>query len=165
MTVSKTASSNTTPTVLIVGVDYDATCHIAASHAFALARMFSVPVQLIHACSSPYVGDALSSQTQVPDSGANNVLDALRSQERDDMCRFVASLNADDSVIWRIESGDPKRVLLEHVSKLPGSWLVLGARKHAAVAEWFLGSTAAYVVRHCQRPVLVVPPRAATQST
>jgi nucleotide-binding universal stress UspA family protein len=39
--------------------------------------------------------------------------------------------------------------------------LVLGARKHAAIADWFLGSTAGYVVKHCQVPVLVVPPHCA----
>lgn len=160
MNLNATPPLSQTPTQLIVGVDYDATCRAAVRHALVLGRLFNVPVHVLHACTSPYAGHALNSTTALAEPSDHNVLKAMQHQEVQDMQAFMASLGTTEPPAWSIESGDPKRVLLDFTHEHEGSWLVLGARKHAAIAEWLLGSTTNYVVRRCQAPVLVVPPPA-----
>lgn len=168
-TPSHTSRAPLAPDAILVGVAYDATCHAAATYGLTLARHFAVPTHLVHASESPYAGHALTSDSIPPRSDAppsrskeSDLLEALRQSEVEAMEAFVASLNANQPITWRVESGDSKSVLLECAQRSPGSWVVLGARRHAALAQWFLGSTAGYVVRHCQVPVLVVPPQPAS---
>lgn len=165
MTHSPSSAPSLKPTELIVGVDYDPTCRAAALHAIELARLFDARVHLLHASESPYVGHALNSQTTPADPQDHNVLHALQQNEAQAMATFAASLPAYEAVTWSVESGDPKRVLLDVAHKSPSSWVVLGARKHSALTDWLLGSTAGYVVRHCQVPVLVVPPQSYPSQT
>jgi nucleotide-binding universal stress UspA family protein len=146
------------PTRLTVGVDYNATSLSAARHALSIARLFTVPVHLLHATSSPYARQALKSDAPHATFDEHSVLHALEREETLRMEQFVASLGVADVITWSVESGDPKRVLLDHSEEDPKAWLVLGARQHTAISEWFLGSTAGYIVRHCQAPVLVIPP-------
>jgi nucleotide-binding universal stress UspA family protein len=82
----------------------------------------------------------------------------MRGEAESQMAAFTASLPADASLITTsVESGDPRTVLLHYAANNASDWVVLGKRKHSAVADWLLGDLAAYVVRHCQVPVLVVP--------
>lgn len=160
MNTTTTPPGSQAPTRIIVGVDYDATCRAAVRRALVLGRMFDVPVHVLHACTSPYAGHALNAATAQSEPGDHNVIKAMQQQEVKAMQTFLVSLGTEETPEWSIESGDPKRVLLDFTHQHEGSWLVLGARKHTAIAEWLLGSTTNYVVRHCQAPVLVVPPPA-----
>ena len=61
-------------------------------------------------------------------------------------------------VACRIEevAGDPVETILARAEELDADLLVLGSRGRGAVAEEVLGSVSSGVLRHTQRPLLIV---------
>lgn len=149
------------PRLLLVGVDYSPESARAAEYAIALARNVGARVHLFHAWVAPYADahpPAVDMHPQPVTAAHPDLLALVRRAAEDNMAGFASALDtAGVAVTTQLESGDPKRLLLEHATTHDGTWLVLGKRTLSPVAEWFLGNVAAYVVRHCQVPVLVVP--------
>lgn len=150
------------PHLLLVGVDYSPESTSAAQRAIELARGFGARVHLFHAWTAPYADGselpaAMLATTQ-PATTQPDLLTLLRRSAEENMARFASNIDARDIALsTQVESGDPKTLLIQHSKAEDGTWLVLGKRTLSPVAEWFLGNVAAYVVRHCQVPVLVVP--------
>jgi nucleotide-binding universal stress UspA family protein len=145
------------PTALLVGTDYSPQSVHAAKEAFKLARLFNARVHLLHAWVAPYAAPSLPVE-EVPSPEHPNLLVLVRREAEAQMAEFLAALDpAEVSVTTSVESGDPRAVLLEYAQTHACDWVILGKRRLSAVEEWFLGDVAAYVVRHCQVPVLVVP--------
>lgn len=61
-----------------------------------------------------------------------------------------------DQVNVRVEEGTPWRVILKVADEMAADVIVMGTRKHSALGQVF-GSTAAKILSHSKRPVLVVP--------
>lgn len=145
------------PTALLVGTDYSPQSVHAAKEAFRLARLFNARVHLLHAWVAPYSAPSPPVE-EGPSPEHPNLLVLVRREAEAQMAEFLATLgSAEVSVTTSVESGDPRKVLLEYAQANGCDWVILGKRRLSAVAEWFLGDVAAYVVRHCQVPVLVVP--------
>lgn len=145
------------PRLILVGVDYSSASAKAAQYAIDLARSVGARVHLVHAWQAPYANDD-QTPSEVPHGAAPNLLQMLRISANDAMKQFVAQLDASGvEVSTKVESGDPRRILLNAAETLGCDWIVVGKDTHSTIAEWFLGNVANYVVRHCQVPVLVVP--------
>jgi len=149
------------PGLILVGTDYGPASVSAANHALELARTFAARVHLVHAWLAPYApaGDATyPSEQDHPD-----LLALLRRAAHDQMAAFVATLDTSQIILTTsVESGEPPAVLLRYAESHGCDWVVVGKRSMSPVAEWLMGNVAAYVVRHCQVPVLVVPSQEAT---
>lgn len=59
------------------------------------------------------------------------------------------------AVSCQIREGDPAHEILEEADAFEADLLVLGSRGMTGVEEFFLGSVARNVAKHCQRPVLL----------
>lgn len=59
----------------------------------------------------------------------------------------------------RIEEGIPWRKILEVGDEMNADVIVMGTRKHSALGQALIGSTATKTLTHSKRPVLIVPLR------
>ncbi|MCV6587768.1 MAG: universal stress protein [Marinobacterium sp.] len=90
-------------------------------------------------------------------------LDHLRDSLRERIQRFCESelepeeMPADEQIVARVEEGAPDQVILNIADEIDADVIVMGCRKHTAVSQFLLGSTANKVMHHSQRPVLIVP--------
>lgn len=57
----------------------------------------------------------------------------------------------------RIEEGTPWRKILEVGDEMNVDVIVMGTRKHNAIGQALIGSTATKTLTHSKRPVLIVP--------
>ncbi|MCL7943942.1 universal stress protein [Marinobacter sp. ATCH36] len=57
----------------------------------------------------------------------------------------------------RIEEGVPWRKILEVGDEMNADLIVMGTRKHNALGQALIGSTATKTLTHSKRPVLIVP--------
>ena len=57
----------------------------------------------------------------------------------------------------RIEEGTPWRKILEVGDEMNADVIVMGTRKHSALGQALMGSTAIKTLTHSKRPVLIVP--------
>ena len=57
----------------------------------------------------------------------------------------------------RIEEGTPWRKILEVGDEMNADVIVMGTRKHSALGQALMGSTATKTLTHSKRPVLIVP--------
>jgi nucleotide-binding universal stress UspA family protein len=58
-----------------------------------------------------------------------------------------------------MQTGEPRKTIIEVAERLPADLLVIGAHNKRSVFDVMLGGTAAYVSRHAPCPVLMVTPR------
>lgn len=56
----------------------------------------------------------------------------------------------------RVERGNPKLKILEVEQEEDVSAIVLGSHGKSDIREMFLGSVSEHVIRHCNKPVLVI---------
>ncbi len=146
------------PKTILVGTDYSLESRNAANHALELARCFGANVHLLHAWLAPYARTEGEEPAAPVDADHPDLFVLMRRSAEEQMTRFLASLDTAEVVVTTsVESGDPKTILLRHAERHDCDWVVLGKRSSSPIADWFLGNVAAYVVRHCQAPVLVVP--------
>ncbi len=64
---------------------------------------------------------------------------------------------AENQIATRVEEGAPDQVILRIADEIDADVIVMGCRKHNAVSQFLLGSTANKVMHQSQRPVLIVP--------
>lgn len=57
----------------------------------------------------------------------------------------------------RVEEGTPWRKILEVADEIKADVIVMGTRKHNALEQMLMGSTASKTLSHSKRPVLIVP--------
>ena len=53
--------------------------------------------------------------------------------------------------------GDPKMEILDHAIERNASVIVMGTHGRTGIANWVMGSTAEFIVRHSPVPVFVIP--------
>lgn len=53
--------------------------------------------------------------------------------------------------------GDPKVEIIDHAIERDASMIVMGTHGRTGIANWVMGSTAEYIVRHSPVPVFVIP--------
>jgi len=90
-------------------------------------------------------------------------VEALSVKIRGRIERFCAEELEDHEVLSlknieaRIEEGTPWRKILEVGDEMNADVIVMGTRKHNALGQALMGSTATKTLTHSTRPVLIVP--------
>lgn len=86
---------------------------------------------------------------------------AVTADEVADHCHLACELAlAGTAVPWSFEvrHGDPATELLRAAADHDAAWIVIGRHGHRRLARLVLGSVTNRLVRHADRPVLVIPP-------
>lgn len=58
-----------------------------------------------------------------------------------------------------IRAGSPLSIILEQIKTTDPMMVIIGTRGNRGIQKFFLGSVAEDVIRHCEKPVIVVGPR------
>lgn len=137
---------------VVVGVDgSDAAEHAAVWAARESVRR-SAPLLLVHIVRWPvyehlYLPSPSASVNETPlRKWAVGMLGSVAA-----VCRAV---HPEAEVNTRVDVGVPAEALARQEPR--ASLVVVGATGAGRVSRWFLGSTSAELVRHCERPVVVV---------
>jgi nucleotide-binding universal stress UspA family protein len=137
---------------IVVGVDQSTAGVHAAETGAMLADLMRAPCTLVHASRDVWVG--ASGGAGLLDEAAMTeqvVTHSRASVQRELMGRIPDTLL--DTLLVR--PGPVVRVLGDVVMETGAGLLVLGAKRHGAVARWLGGSTAKNAVRAMHCPVLV----------
>ena len=142
------------PRVILAATDFSATSRGALHAARDLAAALQAVLHVVHVIPDP---------SRLPwsiDAGVTYpVLEqGWRAQAENglDEARREARLPA--STTTTVLIGDAAPAILDEADRLSAHMIVLGTHGHGRLARLVMGSVADRVLRHTQRPVLVVPP-------
>lgn len=132
---------------IVVGIDGSENSQRALDHALDLARLASVPLEVVVAWDYPMgFSPIFETGTWTPDGNAKALLD--------DALGAKLGRNASVTVTGLIEKGSAKKVLIRRSTD--AALLVIGRRGHGGFAELRLGSVASACVQHAHCTVLTV---------
>ena len=140
---------------ILVPIDGSTTSNRGLDEALKLARAERAKIRLLHV-----IDDSIAFSS--PDgSGANYVLDALRSSGRDALARAEqrvrrAKLEAESTLVENF-TGRIAEVIVEQAKRWRADLIVMGTHGRRGFDRLLIGSNAEIVVRHSQIPVLLVP--------
>lgn len=127
---------------LLVAVDMSGGSRCALDRAARLAAASGASLHILHAVPSRAFDQDGPEVRQFIREAVHEVVDALPAP------RPAFSL--------RISSCDPRQAILEEARKAGADMIVLGAHGEPRLRDAIFGTTATHVVRHSDRPVLVV---------
>ncbi|HVW32778.1 MAG TPA: universal stress protein [Acidimicrobiia bacterium] len=138
--------------IIVVGVDGSdgGDRALTAAAEFAAASHYGVVV--VHVAHVP----AVVATTSV---GAAEF--AVAADELADYCHLACELTfAGTAVAWsfKLRHGDPATELLRADADHDAAWIAVGRHGHRRLARLALGSVTDRLVRHANRPILIVPP-------
>ena len=149
---------------ILCGTDFSRGADAAVEHAIELGRALHRPVVIAHVMDTGAGADAATPQGVAE---AERVMHA-RVHDRVEKARATLAAriaNSGGAIEPIVLDGRPCEALVTHAAKINAAWIVVGAhgasRAHAvrdATRGWLFGSTAERVIRHAERPVIVIPP-------
>ena len=115
-------------------------------HAVALARAYSIPVQLLHVVDGPGV--------EADDSKLRGWLDR---QKQNMETRFCEIERAEPEIKFEqvFDEGDPATCIVNRAEKQPDCIIALGSHGRTALSRWMFGSVSEKVIQVARVPVLV----------
>jgi len=138
---------------ILVGSDFSPESDRALDVASEVARALGCPVEVVHAHQPGTY--ALAPPVDVvtfPEDGAE--LAHVRHQLDDRLAGLAAAgIPATDDVL----TGEPARAILDKAQQKDPLLIVVGSHGRTGLSRLIMGSVAERVVRHADRPVLVVP--------
>ncbi|WP_067453176.1 universal stress protein [Actinomadura macra] len=132
---------------VLVGYDGSPAGDQALYWAVGEARLRRLPLTVCHAWHWPY-------PLRPPDEDTLEVVRAAAAVVADEGVRQAYALDEGLDVRWRLERGWASAVLL--AASREAALVVLGTRGHGGFEGLTVGSTAAQVAAHADRPVIVV---------
>jgi len=141
---------------LLVALDLSAATHRILREVRRLAETRAMRVVLLHAAppDPDFVGY---------EAGPQSVRDQIAEHFRDEHARIQdeagALREAGIDARGLLVQGPAARCVLDEAEALDADWIVLGSHGHGAVRTLLMGSTVEQVLKHADRPVLVVPAR------
>lgn len=149
-------------TMTVVGVDGSASAHSAVRWAAADAAARKTPMLLVYAG----IGKSATSLSSAVNLRAGTTTSArVHAREALATARVIARSAVDDDIDVQIvlESAPPAETLIHYAET--ARMLVLGSRRHSAVARAVLGSVSSVVAAHARCPIAVIPENYADQSS
>lgn len=137
---------------IVVGVDASPAGAGAAAAGLELAQVTGAPCVLVHAVRE--VVFAMPGMPAGVESGAM-LAEFMRSAREAVERALVGHVPTELISAMEVRAGPPAQVLRDVVAERGAGLVVLGARRHGAVARWLGGSTARNVVRALEVSVLV----------
>jgi nucleotide-binding universal stress UspA family protein len=136
--------------------DDDAACVAIAG---ALAEGLGLPLILVHVVTSvaiPPLAFGAQSETIAPIAGRTGADPAAGPETLDRVAR-AAGLRRLDTGGFRLVRGTPGPTLAATVRREQASLVVVSRSKRGRLQQALLGSVAGYLLRRCERPVVVCP--------
>ena len=144
---------------ILFATDFSASSEKAIAYAKALARRFGSVLQLSHVFDpsvvSTYEGAIVGFTVEERRRGSIEDLERLRDSFDDSGIRTRAMV---------AEGHHPAKAILRLAKEQHADMIVVGTASKAGMMRVLLGSTAEYVIRHADCPVLTVGPNAASPS-
>ncbi|MEU1818909.1 universal stress protein [Streptomyces roseifaciens] len=145
---------------VVVGVDGSAGSLVALRKAAEEARRHHATLRPVLVYSSP-MGDYVD-MIWPPDPGTARSLDRAAFRQLADSCeRALGGLPGDLRYAPAVGLGRPAPLLVQ-ASAEDGDILVVGSGSQGVLHRLLKGSVSRYCLRHCDCPVMVVPPAAPT---
>jgi nucleotide-binding universal stress UspA family protein len=135
---------------ILVALDQSPRTTAVLAHACAIARSTGAELYLFHA-----VGLPMGLPTDAFRSSPNELVEAWRSEALLDLERRARTLESGLISHAIVRTGSPWAAICEEARHLDVDLVVLGSHGYDAL-DHLLGTTAAKVVNHCDRSVLVV---------
>lgn len=139
---------------LLVATDFSGTSQEALRVARDMALALGARVQLLHVIADParlpWTIDAGPAIVELEDSWRQQAERSL--QQARDTAGFLP-----ERTEMAVAMGDPAREIVAAAAALHADLIVLGTHGHGLVARLVMGSVADKVLRHADRPVLIVP--------
>jgi nucleotide-binding universal stress UspA family protein/predicted transcriptional regulator len=126
---------------------------LAAAQSIAREGATIALIQVVNPDEPPSAADA-----KLPDGGAANKVASINTY-LDQVQRNLGASSV--NVRTTIRRGLPAEEILAVTRELDADLIVMATRGRGAAARWWLGSVAEWVVRHAERPVLLVSAQAA----
>jgi nucleotide-binding universal stress UspA family protein len=138
------------PATILVPTDFSYAADHALKHAALLARRVRGAVTLLHVAAPVPDPDRLftSIRTDQPQ------MMELSRQRLTRLARRMAVRPREKEV----RAGSAAEEILQYADEIQADLIVIGSHGHSLLERMLIGGTTEKVVRHCRRPVLVVPP-------
>lgn len=148
-------------TQVVVPLDGSERAELALPHAEVMAKAYGARLDLVRVVSLLQVGYA--AEMYVPPAGYDPYSREELEKDAAEYLERVASAEQAKgfTVEHHVSYGNPRAQVVEIVSGLPGSLIVLTTRGHTGAVRWVLGSTADGLIRTAPVPTLVVRGEAA----
>ena len=139
---------------IVCGTDCGSHARSIARVAIDLARRTDGSVELVH------VADPAYAHIQAPSADVDAMEREMRQRIEATLAVEARELAAIGRrpVTFHFGEGDVETALLERSKKIEADMIVIGSHARPLVERLFLGSVAERIVRHADRPVLIVPP-------
>ena len=143
-----------------IALDYSPSATQVAEIGFAHAHMLNAEITLIHVVADAgnyqmgyssimgFEGYTLDTNLEV--------MKALRQNSEEYLKKAVDHLG-DQNIKTQVLTGDTAEALLDFAGDWGADLIVLGTHSHSALENFFMGNTAASVVKHTKIPLLVIP--------
>jgi nucleotide-binding universal stress UspA family protein len=139
---------------IIAATDFSPAADNAVRTAAQLARKLRDSLLLVRVLE-PVV--EVHPELRVPESSAFDA--ALREASESELRKAVRAVEQDGLEVWgRTVVGNPAQVLAQEASTMGARLIVMGLRRHNALARLMMGSVAERTVLAAPCPVLLVPP-------
>jgi nucleotide-binding universal stress UspA family protein len=141
---------------IICGTDFAPHARSVAKAAIELARRTGGSVELVHVVDPP------SAHIQAPSVDVDVLERAIYQSVEEKLAAETQEFAraGEVPVTFNVGAGDVESVLLARAETVGADLIVIGAHGQPALKRLILGSVAERIVRHADRPVLVVPPGA-----
>jgi nucleotide-binding universal stress UspA family protein len=138
---------------ILVGIDMSPRSEGVLREADALAAALGAKLAIVHCVQVP--PELPVSLWTAP---ADRFLEQVREGSRREIDALVRAIPRERLASVTVEIGVPWRALLEEARALDADLVVIGAHGYGLL-DRILGTTAAKIIDHADRPVLVVRPR------
>jgi nucleotide-binding universal stress UspA family protein len=142
------------PRVILAATDFSLTSHDAIGAARDLAAALDATLHVVHVIPDP---------ARLPWSVDTGIayLDlekAWRAQAEKSLAELRTRSSLPASAVTTVRCGDEANEILAEAHRVSAAFIVLGTHGLGRLARLVMGSVADKVLRHTDRPVLVVPP-------
>lgn len=111
-------------------------------------------ITLLHAFEAPF--ERQMRHASISEEIIHSYRVKARQQALQDMETLVSGSSlARDSISWRVEYGDPSRVILESEQETSADLIVIGKHGESLIEEFFLGSVTKHVLAYSNCDVLI----------
>jgi universal stress protein A len=142
----------TTPTQILVPIDFSDTAGKALDYAAALAARLDATLHLVNAIGLPAAG--------VPEIGlayTASMIEQMTSENQKALDALATATRAKAKVAPAlVRMGDARDVILQVAEEVGANLIVMGTHGRRGLSRALLGSVAETVVRHAPIPVLTV---------
>jgi nucleotide-binding universal stress UspA family protein len=146
------------PQQILLTTDLSPDSALAYPHAIALAKTYGASLTIL-CCVDTSLQFGIGGAFDMPVVYVPEALTAVKERAVKDLQAHVAEHFSGITVHQRVEEAPQpvQNTIVDFIRKNPVDMVVLASHGRSGISRAFLGSVAEQVIRHCPKPVLVVP--------